>query len=566
MSADSRRSACKSRQRLITLENHPYIKERLWQASGWRGERQNLIKLLTHFRLTTNESILELTNSGGLFDLMGPVLRDNISDSEIVIMVLQIMLSWLNKSKNIYLHLNNSESLEKILESENETAKSLAEELLAHPRIVPYRIPSPKAYPIYRIPLPKAYRIPKQAVVPQISSTSAGLCTEKSVGSNLDSKQQSSSPKESTSAKPVYCENKAVAGDLEGGGTPTSTQSTQPDNTAGTTGIDSLHGRDVDPRERELEEELQQSSSSTDEHKGFYILPGEPHKGAPDRPILLAEEALNPRSSETLTDPVVVKPPATIVASGTSPMTPTSRTAAADEDVAITDTKEHRLFKLINPVVLDCMAKYAQPLERDPEMYDEKSRILTQKIVDKEKNNPAARDVLTDKMLAKITNFSKGFIARLLRNVEKPYQARAALQHPSPSASGHMIIPTESLNPETEECLLSSPFNEAMNLASDGRPSSDGVTLTAGETVISKTSIESAMGMNSSVDITMAFSRSTTETEQMVGDPGFLSHPAETGVREEETLIAIARVTRCAGQIDLRTKRSLKFGLAQLTH
>ncbi|OSD00004.1 hypothetical protein PYCCODRAFT_1437753 [Trametes coccinea BRFM310] len=101
--------------------------------------------------------------------------------------------------------------------------------------------------------------------------------------------------------------------------------------------------------------------------------------------------------------------------------------------------KEKRLLKLIGAVVVRCMSKYKDQMDHD--LFKKYAKELTQTIADKEKKSSSYKegrlDSLSEEKTAKIKKFSKEYIAKVLRKLEKSGQRRK----PATSAAGSSSTP-----------------------------------------------------------------------------------------------------------------------------
>ncbi|KAI9058826.1 hypothetical protein FKP32DRAFT_1597140 [Trametes sanguinea] len=101
--------------------------------------------------------------------------------------------------------------------------------------------------------------------------------------------------------------------------------------------------------------------------------------------------------------------------------------------------KEKRLLKLIGAVVVRCMSKYKDQMDHD--LFKKYAKELTQTIADKEKKSSSYKegrlDSLSEEKTAKIKKFSKEYIAKVLRKLEKSGQRRK----PTTSAAGSSSTP-----------------------------------------------------------------------------------------------------------------------------
>ncbi|KAF7297264.1 Histone methyltransferase [Mycena indigotica] len=88
--------------------------------------------------------------------------------------------------------------------------------------------------------------------------------------------------------------------------------------------------------------------------------------------------------------------------------------------------RNKRLLKLVGAVVVKSMSKYGKGLER--EKFKKYAKELTQLIADKEKKSSSYRDnkleALSDEKVAKIKKFSKDYIAKVMRKMDKDKAGR----------------------------------------------------------------------------------------------------------------------------------------------
>ncbi|KAJ7079995.1 histone methyltransferase [Mycena belliarum] len=99
--------------------------------------------------------------------------------------------------------------------------------------------------------------------------------------------------------------------------------------------------------------------------------------------------------------------------------------------------KEKRLLKLVGAVVVKCMSKYGKSLQRDTF-----KRHAKELIADKERKSSSYADnkleALSDEKVAKIKKFAKEYIVKVVRKAEKTSKTRAS----SSSASGAQGTPS----------------------------------------------------------------------------------------------------------------------------
>ncbi|KAJ7042863.1 histone methyltransferase [Mycena alexandri] len=127
--------------------------------------------------------------------------------------------------------------------------------------------------------------------------------------------------------------------------------------------------------------------------------------------------------------------------------------------------KEKRMLKLVGAVVVKCMSKYGKSLERDT--FKKHAKELTQLIADKEKKSASYKEnkleVLSDEKVAKIKKFSKEYIAKVVRKMEK-----SGHKHQAPSSSTAQTTPTAVDTPNSidgvDTVMTEMTVEEAMDM------------------------------------------------------------------------------------------------------
>ncbi|KAH6904496.1 histone-lysine N-methyltransferase [Coprinopsis sp. MPI-PUGE-AT-0042] len=134
--------------------------------------------------------------------------------------------------------------------------------------------------------------------------------------------------------------------------------------------------------------------------------------------------------------------------------------------------KEKRLLKLIGGVVVKCMSKYARNLPRD--MFKKYAKELTQVIADKEKKSSSYKEgrleSLSEEKTNKIKKFSKDYIAKILRKLEKSGRFSSHSSNPTGgSSSTHTQTPNSMDGGDMTNLPVDSTMSveEAMDLDSD---------------------------------------------------------------------------------------------------
>ncbi|KAH7907254.1 hypothetical protein BJ138DRAFT_522413 [Hygrophoropsis aurantiaca] len=133
--------------------------------------------------------------------------------------------------------------------------------------------------------------------------------------------------------------------------------------------------------------------------------------------------------------------------------------------------KEKRLLKLVGGVVVKCMSKYAKQL--DHEQFKKHAKELTHVIAEKEKKSTSYKegklDALSDEKAAKIKKFSKEYIAKVLRKLEKS-KRKPSSSHSHSHAGGSATAP-DSPEHDHEDVMT---VEQAMDFGADDSGSEDG--------------------------------------------------------------------------------------------
>ncbi|KAF8804407.1 hypothetical protein BYT27DRAFT_7107098 [Phlegmacium glaucopus] len=152
--------------------------------------------------------------------------------------------------------------------------------------------------------------------------------------------------------------------------------------------------------------------------------------------------------------------------------------------------KEKRLLKLIGAVVVKCMSKYSKAFDHDA--FKKHAKELTQVIADKEKKSSSYRegklDTLSEEKVIKIKKFSKDYINKILRRMEK-----SGKRSKPPSVSTMLPTPSTSMHtPNSNDgggdtSVVSMSVEEAMDMDPDsGSDAEDDDEMTDGERVAEK--------------------------------------------------------------------------------
>jgi hypothetical protein len=185
------------------------------------------------------------------------------------------------------------------------------------------------------------------------------------------------------------------------------------------------------------------------------------------------------------------------------------------------EIKEKRLLKLVGAVVVKCMSKYSGKMENDVfKKYAKEVRFpsslfvasalrttldrlrwgtqLTHIIAEKEKKSSSYRegrlDALSDEKVAKIKKFSKEYISKVLRKLEKSKSKPSASSKPSSSSSSHHKHRDRHRDRGGHEPSVSVP-SRSPDVHRDGEDGEDGDA--DGEDVELVMSVEQAMDLES---------------------------------------------------------------------
>ncbi|KAJ7456920.1 hypothetical protein FB451DRAFT_1341958 [Mycena latifolia] len=320
--------------------------------------REMLVKLLTRFRLTNNESVSREMLRLRCLGLMKNVLDDYASDSEIVTLVLEFIRPWPLAARNKVDDSRIEDSVKVFAESEDEKLRALAQPLLDHWDT-----------------LPTAYRIPKR-IVPE------------------EEKEEK--------VKPSFVYIKPDYGD----GTPPNKRARlfEP--------VPNYRPRSYfppfpssDQRTPPLEPgpTYIQIRNAMQDEVASVIAAAVAKKAAEDAAAAEAAEKakLAPPPKEHKRKHRPPKPA----------QTPEEKEA----------NKEKRLLKLVGAVVVKCMSKYGKSLQRDvfKKNAKELTQLIADKEKKSSSYRDNKLEALSDEKVTKIKKFAKEYIAKVVRKAEK---------------------------------------------------------------------------------------------------------------------------------------------------
>ncbi|KAF7326676.1 Histone methyltransferase [Mycena venus] len=390
--------------RPITVKELPKIMQALRQTQA----REVVVKLLTRFRLTNDESTMREMLRLRCMSLMKNVLDDNASDLEIFGLVLESIRPWPLTNRNKVEDCAIDTSIRAITESEDEKLdeklKSLAQSLIDH-----------------WLTLPLAYRIPKRVIVPKDEEEE-----EKPAGPVYDDygyRKQLPPPPPPPPRPPSILKRPRLSYDQD---YPRIT----PDMP------------NVPPMPRYIPPPfLDRKPKPAPEPKPVV-------KEGPDYETQLAAIIAEAVAKKAAEDAAAAEAAAAAAAAAEAAKKAprehkrkhrSHKKAQTPEEKEA--NKEKRLLKLVGAVVVKCMSKYGKSLDRDT--FKKHAKELTQLIAEKEKKSGSYKEnkleALSDEKVAKIKKFSKEYIAKVVRKMEK-----SGHKHRPPSSSTTQETPSRS--------------------------------------------------------------------------------------------------------------------------
>ncbi|CAK5271481.1 unnamed protein product [Mycena citricolor] len=423
------------------------IKEipKLIQALRQTNSRTMIIKLLTRFRVTTEEETMREMLRLRCLSLMKNVLDDNGGDPEIVTLVLESMRTWPLAARNKVEDSQVNIAVDKIKESEDEKLKALAQDLSDHWDT-----------------LVMAYRIPRRAPVESDvqTSTSAHLFYQAPTYKKAALRQRSESPVSEHDWR-SYKRSRDDSWPLDGYERPL---------------YPSTKRREQSGRSQPERPSYQWQLVASQEDVKQVIAAAVAQKAAAELAAKESELAAAQARAEKKERREKRKQRSQ---EKKKKRTPEEREA----------NKAQRLQKLIGAVVVKCMSKYGRGLER--ETFKKHAKELTTIIAEKEKKSSSYKDnkleALSDEKVAKIKKFSKDYIVKVVKRMEEKNQKKKRSQHKasaSSSSTATIATPAAGSMAETSDSLVATPVPDAM-LDGDGEEAAE----------ISMT-VEEAMGLD----------------------------------------------------------------------
>lgn len=376
------------------------------------SNREMMVKLLTRFRLTDNESVMREMLRLRCLGLMKNVLDDYASDSEVVALVLQSILPWPLAVRNKVDDSHIEDSVKPFAESVDEKLRALAQPILDRWGA-----------------LTSGYRIPKRIITEEEKEREKEKEREREREAEVETYTGFSYKHRTTSYKYPT---------TDGGWTPPA------------------------KRPRFMDEDLKPfmpgfgTGYQPRTLKSFfpydYVPPPEPPKPIPQ----VFRSTYDPDAEQKAVAGVIAAAvaqkaaadAAAAEAAAKAKLAPaprehkrkhrSSKPAQTPEEKEA--NKEKRLLKLVGAVVVKCMSKYGKSLQRDT--FKRHAKELTQLIADKERKSSSYADnkleALSDEKVAKIKKFAKEYIVKVVRKAEKTSKTRAS----SSSASGAQGTPS----------------------------------------------------------------------------------------------------------------------------
>ncbi|KAJ7353320.1 histone methyltransferase [Mycena albidolilacea] len=394
--------------RAIAIKDLPKIMQALRQTPN----RQMMVKLLTRFQLTTEESTLREMLRLRCMSLMKNILDDNASDLEIVglvrLLILVSLRSWPLAARNKVEDCSIDGSVKKIIESEgeklDEKLKTLAEDLLEH-----------------WLTLPLAYRIPKRVI------------------------EEDEEEKPTNDSQGFDLKRRRLLDDKP-----------KPDP------IDEAR-REAERQLREARLEAERQQREAERHQ--------PERSRREAQATQAElstiiaTAVARKAAEDAAAAEAASAAAAALAVKNAPRD-RKRKHRSQKKVQTPEekeaNKEKRLLKLVGAVVVKCMSKYGKSLERDS--FKKHAKEL---IADKEKKSGSYKEnkleALSDEKVAKIKKFSKEYIEKVVRRLEK-----SGHKHRRPSSSTTQATPSAVDTPNSldgvDTVMTEMTVEEAMDM------------------------------------------------------------------------------------------------------
>ncbi|KAF8999768.1 hypothetical protein BDQ17DRAFT_1360339 [Cyathus striatus] len=362
------------------------------QAIRQTQSKKVIYKLLTRIKITEDQAALRQIMRLRGYSLMTNVLEDHAGDLDIVHLALVCMETWplLNRNKvedsKVLIPVNACTQLE------NAMIKNLAQKLLTHWETLP----------LYT-------RIPKR--------------TQEDLAASIDTNIK-------IAEEEVLVKRTKQYKDAELKIEPLGTKATKP------------YDYYEHPRKRK---ELQEAEE-TKQH----VLKQKQTQQSIQAIIASAAQAaaLEEKAAIELANEAKAKAEAAAERAARKKNKPPKKTLTSEEKEA---NKEKRLLKLVGAVVVKCMSKYSKQMDHDS--FKKYAKELTHVIAEKEKKSlnykEGRLDSLPDEKVAKIKKFSKEYVTKVLRKLEKSGKklsapASSSATQATPSRSTSMNTPNSA--------------------------------------------------------------------------------------------------------------------------
>ncbi|KAJ7146126.1 hypothetical protein C8R44DRAFT_756649 [Mycena epipterygia] len=400
----------------------------IMQAVRQTSNREMIVKLLTRFHITTDESTTREMLRLRCLNLMKNVLDDYASDPEIITLVLESIKHWPLSVRNKVEDSRIEVPVKAIAESEDEKLKSLAQPLLDH-----------------WAELELAYRIPKRVVDPDEE--------EEEKFEALKPKYDETTPPKKRSRVHEYEFSFTERGA----------------NARGRNFKPMVHPMAMAYKvpERSILPFLPLPPRDFMTPFDLHAKPGKHEKrsGPPDADIAaviaaaVAQKAADDAAAAEAAAAAKLAPPPR---EHKRKHRPPKKVQTPEEKEA---NKEKRLLKLVGAVVVKCMSKYGRSLERDT--FKKHAKELTQLIADKEKKSSSYRDnkleALSDEKVTKIKKFAKEYIGKVVRKMEKSGHKKRPPSSSATQATSSAVDTPNSLDGVDAE-MTEMTVEEAMDM------------------------------------------------------------------------------------------------------
>ncbi|KAI0070968.1 hypothetical protein K474DRAFT_1712871 [Panus rudis PR-1116 ss-1] len=376
------------------------------QAMRQTQSRKVLLKLLTRIKITEDLSPLRQIMRLRGFSVMTNILNDYAQDPEILMVALECMMRWPLIQRNKVEDSKVNVPVKTISESENEALAGVAKKLLEMWDGLEY-----------------AYRIPKRVKGeddPPVDSSIFVYQTEEDARPAKRPKSRSPSPRlrvkplgYSYFQPPPTSYGKPIFASIPTPGFPSVVDSTPPPSSQTPPVQDRkiFYGR-FEPAREDVATIIAAAAAA---------------KAAEEEAARKAKEAAEREAAEKAARKEKEREKRKKAAASSSSSGKSHHMSAEEKEA----NKEKKLLKLVGAVVVKCMSKHKDQFDHDS--FKKHAKELTQIIADKEKKSSSYKegklDSLSDEKVIKIKRFSKEYIAKVIRKMEKKGRL--------PSSSGH---------------------------------------------------------------------------------------------------------------------------------